>query len=61
VPTLQVLAVPEAVNVSAAYEIASVRPVTPTTRTFLDFVVGSAGKKILATCGFSPPKHRSER
>jgi ABC-type molybdate transport system substrate-binding protein len=53
--TLQVLAVPQAINVSATYGMASLRPVTPTTRSFVEFVVGPEGQKILATYGFSPP------
>ncbi len=55
VPALQLLPVPEAINVSALYGLTTLRPVGPTALAFVDFVVGPAGQKILATYGFSAP------
>lgn len=54
-PALQVLAVPEAINVAAVYGIATVRPAGATALAFVDFVTGPAGQKILGTYGFSAP------
>lgn len=54
-PSLQVLAVPDAINVSAVYGIATVRPAGPSARAFVDFVTSPAGQKILGTFGFSAP------
>lgn len=54
-PSLQVLAVPDAINVSAMYGIATVRPASPAARAFVDFVTGHQGQKILGTYGFSAP------
>lgn len=53
--SLQVLAIPDAINVSAVYGIATVRPTGPAARAFVDFVTAAAGQKILATYGFSAP------
>jgi ABC-type molybdate transport system substrate-binding protein len=55
VPALQVLAVPAAINVSASYGIAAIKPVTPGARSFIDFVLGPSGQGILARHGFSAP------
>lgn len=55
VPGLQVLAVPAAIDVSASYGIAAIRPVTPAARSFIDFVFGPSGQAILARHGFSTP------
>jgi ABC-type molybdate transport system substrate-binding protein len=52
---LQVLAVPAAINVSASYGIAAIKPVTPVARSFIDFVLGPSGQGILARHGFSAP------
>lgn len=54
-PSLQVLAVPEAINVSARYGIATLKPSGAAARAFVDFVLGPQGQQILATHGFSPP------
>jgi molybdate transport system substrate-binding protein len=54
-PSLQVLAVPDAINASAVYGIAAVRPASPAARAFIDFVTGHQGQKILGTYGFSAP------
>lgn len=53
--SLQVLAIPDAINVSALYGIATLRPAGPTARAFVDFVTSPAGQKILGTFGFSAP------
>lgn len=52
---LQVLAVPPAINVSASYGIAAIKPVTAGARSFIDFVLGPTGQGILARYGFSAP------
>lgn len=53
--SLQVLAIPDAINVSAVYGIANLRPASPAARAFVDFVTGPQGQKILGTYGFSAP------
>ncbi len=55
VPTLQVLQLPEAVNVSAVYGIATIKPAAPAALAFVDFVLAAEGQKILSTHGFSAP------
>lgn len=55
VPSLQVLTVPDTINVSATYGIAIVKPVAPAAKAFVDFVLGPQGQKILGTHGFSAP------
>jgi molybdate transport system substrate-binding protein len=54
-PALQVLAVPDAINVSAVYGIATLRAAGPAARAFVDFVTGPQGQKILGAYGFSAP------
>ncbi len=55
VPSLQVLAIPDAINVSAVYGIALVQPATPVAQAFVDFVTGPQGQKLLGARGFSAP------
>lgn len=55
IPSLQVLPIPDAINVSSVYGIATVRPAGPSASAFVDFVTGPAGQAILATFGFSAP------
>jgi ABC-type molybdate transport system substrate-binding protein len=55
VPTLQVLPVPAALNVAAAYGITVVRPATPQATAFVAFVLGAQGQRVLAAHGFSAP------
>lgn len=55
VATLQVLPVPDAINVSATYGIANVRPWAASARAFVDFVLGTKGQAILRGYGFSAP------
>ena len=55
VQALQVLPMPEAINVSAVYGIATLKPVSPAAQAFVDFVTGEQGQKILAERGFSAP------
>lgn len=55
VPSLNVLKIPDAINVAATYGITIVKPATPSARAFVDFVLAPGGQKILATFGFSPP------
>lgn len=54
-PTLQVLAVPEAVNVSALYGLVVLTPATPAAQAYAQFVLGPGGQAILAAHGFSAP------
>ncbi len=53
--TLQVLPVPEAINVSARYGLAVLQPASPQARKFVEFVLGAAGQQRLAAVGFSAP------
>jgi ABC-type molybdate transport system substrate-binding protein len=55
VPALQVLAVPEAINVSARYGLAVLRNAAPAAQRFVDFVLGPAGQQRLAAVGSSAP------
>lgn len=55
VPALQVLPVPAAINVAAAYGITVVRPATPAATAFVGFVFGPQGQRVLAAHGFSAP------
>lgn len=55
VPSLQILPVPEAINVSALYGIAAIRPVSAGAQRFVDFVTGEGGQQILRSHGFSAP------
>lgn len=54
-PSLQVLTIADTINVAAVYGIATVRPESPAARSFVDFVTGPQGQKILGTYGFSAP------
>ena len=53
--SLQVVAIPDAINVSAVYGIATVRPAGPAAKAFVNFVTSSSGQKVLAAYGFSAP------
>lgn len=53
--SLQVLGIADAINVSALYGMATVRPAGAAAFAFADFVVGPSGQKILAGHGFSAP------
>ena len=55
VPGLQVLEIPAALNVSASYGIAAVRPATAAALRFIDFVLGAQGQQVLRGHGFSAP------
>ena len=55
VPALQVLPVPEAINVSARYGLAVMRDASPGAQRFVDFVLGPAGQQRLRAAGFSSP------
>jgi molybdenum ABC transporter molybdate-binding protein len=54
-PSLQVITVPDEVNVAALYGIATLSASSTQSRAFVDFVRGPDGRKILARHGFSPP------
>ena len=55
VPALQLLAVPEPINVSARYGLAVLRDAPPVAQRFAEFVLGPAGQQRLAAVGFAPP------
>ena len=52
---LQVLAVPEAINVSARYGLALLEPANADARTYTQFLLGPKGQAILAAHGFMAP------
>lgn len=54
-PQLQVLVVPEAVNVSAVYGLVVLNPATALAQAYTQFVVGPQGQAVLAAHGFSAP------
>jgi molybdate transport system substrate-binding protein len=54
-PALQVLQVPEAINVSATYGMVLMNPVVPAAQAYAAFVLGREGQAILASHGFSAP------
>lgn len=54
-PALQVLAVPEAINVAARYGLALLRPVDAAAQAYAQFLLGPEGQGILAAHGFSAP------
>jgi molybdate transport system substrate-binding protein len=51
-PQLQVLAVPDAINVWASYGLALMQSASAAARPFIEFVLGPAGQKRLAEFGF---------
>ena len=53
-PALQVVNVPEAVNVGADYGITLLNPPSAAGQGFVDFVLAPAGQAVLARNGFSP-------
>lgn len=53
-PSLQVVNVPEAVNVGADYGITLMNPPSAAGRGFVDFLLAPAGQAVLARHGFSP-------
>lgn len=53
-PSLQVVAVPEAINVAASYGIASLDGASRAGQEFVAFVLGPRGQAILAGHGFAP-------
>ena len=55
VPSLQVLAVPAGINVSARYGMALMKPEVPAAAAFMRFVQSQPGQAVLATHGFTPP------
>lgn len=55
VPGLQVMAIPDTINVSATYGIATVRPASAGAKRFVDFVLGPRGQQLLRGHGFSAP------
>lgn len=55
VPQLQRLNVPDAINVSAQYGLATIKPAGAEAQRFVEFVRGPQGQALLANHGFSPP------
>jgi ABC-type molybdate transport system substrate-binding protein len=54
-PRLQVVAVPESINVAASYGLAVLKPASPPALKFAEYLSGPAGQRRLAAFGFSPP------
>jgi ABC-type molybdate transport system substrate-binding protein len=54
-PTLQLLALPEGISVSARYGMVLLLPVGADAQAYAQFVLGAKGQAILATHGFSAP------
>lgn len=55
VPQLQVLPVPEGVNVSARYGVAVIKPAGASSQAFVSYLLGAQGQAVLARHGFSAP------
>lgn len=56
VPSLQVLAVPDAINVFGSYGLAVMQPPSPQAQGFVEFMLGTAGQRRLAEFGFLAPQ-----
>lgn len=54
-PSLRMLRVPEAINVSASYGVATLREAPPLADAFVAHLLGSAGQAVLAREGFASP------
>jgi ABC-type molybdate transport system substrate-binding protein len=54
-PGLHIVAVPESINVSADYGVATSIETTPLATEFVEFLLGHEGQAIFARYGFSPP------
>lgn len=54
-PSLQVVPIPDAINVSARYGLGLLTPSSAPARQFVEFVLGPRGQDILASHGFSKP------
>jgi ABC-type molybdate transport system substrate-binding protein len=54
-PQLQVLPVPDAVNVAARYGVVVVQPAGAAARDFVAYLLSPAGRAVLASHGFSAP------
>ncbi len=54
-PLLQVLQMPESINVSARYGVALMRPSSADASAYVQFLLGPKGQAILGSHGFSPP------
>jgi molybdate transport system substrate-binding protein len=60
VPSLQVLAVPDAINVFASYGLTLMQPPSPLAQGFVDLMLGAAGQRRLAEFGFLAPPPNQE-
>jgi molybdate transport system substrate-binding protein len=56
VPSLQVLTVPDAINVFASYGLAVMQPPSPLAQRFVEFMLGAAGQRRLSEFGFLAPQ-----
>jgi molybdenum ABC transporter molybdate-binding protein len=54
-PSLDIVALPEALAVFADYGLAVMQDATPESIAFAEFLLGTAGQGILARSGFAPP------
>lgn len=55
IAAMQIVPIPETINVSARYGMTVVQPASPPARRFVEFVIGAAGQQRLAEVGFSAP------
>ena len=55
IAALQIVPIPETINVSARYGMTVVQPASPQARRFALFVLGATGQQRLAEVGFSTP------
>ena len=55
-PQLQVVAIPDSLNVGADYGLVVMNGAKPQGARFADFLLSPEGQKILGTFGFAPPK-----
>jgi molybdate transport system substrate-binding protein len=54
-PALRMLRLPDAINVSASYGVATLRDAPPAADAFVAHLLGAAGQAVLAREGFTPP------
>ncbi len=55
IAALQIVPIPETINVSASYGMTVVQPASPQARRFVEFVLGATGQQRLAEVGFAAP------
>ena len=55
-PQLQVIAIPESLNVGADYGMVVMKVAKPAGARFSEYLLSAEGQKILGAFGFAPPK-----